>query len=540
MHARRHCCETLVIGAGLAGIATALELLERGASVLLVDAAPREQFGGQANDAFGGMLLCDTPEQRRNGIRDSPQLMLDDWVRAACFASEDRWGRRWAQAYAEHNRADIYDWLRQHGIRFFAAVQWPERGNHGDGNSLPRYHVAWGCGLGIVQTLARRLLNHPRRAQLQLLFDHRVLGLEQRNGAVVGCNGRSADGAFQVRAEHVVLCSGGINGDLGKVRQHWDPLYGPCPDNLLNGTDPRADGALHQQVQRVGGQVVRLGQMWNYAAGIAHPQPQYPQHGLSLIPPRSALWLEASGCRAGPAPMVSGFDTHDLCKRMGHLPGQYGWQLLNWRIAIKEMAISGAALNPLFRDRKLLRLLWQTCTGNRQLVRWMIEHCPDVLAANDLPTLAAQMSGLADDGRLNPSLLAEAVQHYDAQVRRGPALHNDEQLWRIQQLRQWRSDRLRTCRFQAILEAKAGPLIAIRTRLISRKSMGGMLTDLQSRVLDAQGQPVAGLYAAGEAAGFGGGGISGIRSLEGTFLSNCIFNGRRAAWAISGNAPKPV
>ena len=533
MSSKQYHCDTLVIGAGLAGIATALELLDLGRSVLLVDGAPRSQCGGQANDAFGGLLLCDTPEQRRNGVHDSPQLLLDDWLRSAAFAEEDLWGQRWAAAYAERNRADIYDWLRARGISFFPAVQWVERGNHGDGNSLPRYHVAWGCGRGIVQPLVRQLFEHSAAERLRSLFEHRVERLLQHNGTIVGCQGRGPDGDFSVAAEQVVLCSGGINGNLELVRRHWDPLYGPCPDNLLNGTDPRADGALHGEVQRLGGQVVRLGQMWNYAAGIAHPQPRFPAHGISLIPARSALWLDASGRRIGPQPLVTGFDTHDLCKRIGHLPGQYGWQLLNWRIAIKELAVSGTDANPLFRDRKLLRLLWQTLTGNQALVRELIDTCADVLAADSLEALAAQMAELAGDGRLDLAAMRTDIQRYDAMLARGPALHNDEQLRRLQQLRQWRSDRLRTCRFQAILDPKAGPLIAIRTRLISRKSMGGMLTDLQSRVLDAQGQPIRGLYAAGEAAGFGGGGISGIRSLEGTFLSNCIFNGRRAARAIA-------
>ncbi len=533
MQPTHHRCETLVIGAGLAGISTALELLERGRQVLLLDAAPRSQCGGQANDAFGGMLLCGTPEQRRNKVHDSPELLLEDWLRVAAFDADDHWGRRWAEHYAERNKADIYDWLRQRGVSFFPAVQWVERGNFGDGNALPRYHVAWGCGRGVAQTLARRMFEH---AGLSCLFEHRVLGLETRNGAVVGCHGRSGAGEFRIDAEHVVVCSGGINGDLAKVRQRWDPLYGPYPENILNGTDPRADGELHGQVQAAGGQVVKLGRMWNYAAGIAHPEPQYPQHGLSLIPSRSALWLDASGRRIGPQPLVGGFDTHDQCKRIGHLPGQYGWQLLNWRIAIKELAISGTDSNPHFRDRKLLPLLWQLATGNRDLVRWMIERCPDVLAADTLPELAEKMAALTADGRLDPDLLAATLERYDAGIRRGPALYNDEQLRRLQQLRQWRGDRARTCAPRPILAAGSGPLIAIRTRLISRKSMGGMLTDLHSRVLDAHGEPLPGLYAAGEAAGFGGGGISGIRSLEGTFLSNCILNGRRAAQTIAGDA----
>ena len=533
MQPTHHRCETLVIGAGLAGISTALELLERGCQVLLLDAAPRSQCGGQANDAFGGMLLCGTPEQRRNKVEDSPELLLEDWLRVAAFDADDHWGRRWAAHYAQRNKADIYDWLRQRGVSFFPAVQWVERGNFGDGNALPRYHVAWGCGRGVAQTLARRMFEHTG---LSCLFGHRVLGLETRNGAVVGCHGRSDAGEFRIDAEHVVLCSGGINGDLAKVRQHWDPLYGPYPENILNGTDPRADGGLHGQVQAAGGQVVKLGRMWNYAAGIAHPEPQYPQHGLSLIPSRSALWLDARGQRIGPQPLVGGFDTHDQCKRIGHLPGQYGWQLLNWRIAIKELAISGTDSNPHFRDRRLLPLLWQLATGNRQLVRWMIERCPDVLAAETLPHLAAKMAALAGDGRLDQDLLAATLARYDAGIRRGPALYNDEQVRRLQQLRQWRGDRVRTCAPRPIHDAGSGPLIAIRTRLISRKSMGGMLTDLHSRVLDGHGEPVPGLYAAGEAAGFGGGGISGIRSLEGTFLSSCILNGRRAAQTIAGDA----
>lgn len=533
MGTARYRCENLVVGGGLAGIVTALELLGLGRSVLLLDAGPREKLGGQASDAFGGMLLCGTEEQRRNGVSDSPELMLEDWQRAACFDRDDHWAMRWAEAYAERNRADIYDWLRHRGLSFFPAVQWAERGNHGDGNSLPRYHVLWGCGRALADTLAQQLLAHSQE-RLACHFEHKVLGLQQRNGAVVGCHGTSPVGDFQVDAEHVVICGGGINGDLGRVRQHWDSLYGPCPDDLLAGTPPHANGELHEQVVAAGGQVVKLGQMWNYAAGIAHPEPQYPNHGLSLIPPRSALWLDASGKRAGPVPMVSGFDTHDLCKRLCHLPGQYGWQLMNWKIAIKEMAISGADSNPLFRDRKMLRLIWQTLTGNRELVSWMIEHCPDVLTATDLPGLTRKMANLAGDDRLDPASLQADVERYDQHIRRKASLYNDEQLQRIRQLRQWRSDRLRTCRFQPILEPSAGPLIAIRTRLISRKSMGGMLTDLQSRVLDGSGQPIAGLYAAGEAAGFGGGGISGIRSLEGTFLSNCIFNGRRAAWSIVG------
>lgn len=536
MPAAIHRTQVLVIGAGLAGIATALELLDLGQRVLLVDGGPRGRIGGQANDAFGGMLLAGTPEQRRGRIADSPELLLSDWLRVAGFGPGDIRARQWAEAYAYRCRPDIYDWLRARGVGFVPMVQWPERGNHGDGNSLPRYHIAWGCGLGIAQELAARLLAHPRRDRLQCLFEHRVTALSWRDGAVAGCEGRAPTGDFRIKAEQVVACGGGIGGNLDLVRRHWDPVYGPCPDDLLAGAHPSADGSLHEAVRAGGGQVVNLGWMWNYAAGIAHPDPEYPRHGLSLIPPRSALWLDRHGRRVGPMPLVGGFDTHDLCRRMGHLPGQYGWLLMNRRIALRELAVSGSAFNPLFRDRRPVRLLWQALTGDRRLLHWLASRCPDVLQANDLDSLAAGMEALAGDARIDRDGMRRDVAAYDGMIRRGTAFHNDEQLRLLRHVRQWRGDRLRTCRFQPIDDRRAGPLLAIRVRLIARKSMGGMLTDLSSRVLGADGAPVPGLYAAGEAAGFGGGGIAGRRSLEGTFLSACILTGRRAAQAIAGRA----
>ena len=525
----------VVIGAGLAGITTALELLDHGLPVILLDGSPDGRLGGQANEAFGGMLLINTPEQARNRISDSPELLLADWRRAAEFSSHDYWPQVWAELYAEHCRPMIYDWLRSVGIRFFPSVQWVERGLYGDGNSVPRYHIAWGCGRGIAQTLAQRLLGHPNRDRLTVLTGHRVAALNHSAGAVTGCHGNHSEGPFSVTASHTVVCSGGINGNLDKVRQHWDTCYGRPPANLLAGSSPDADGALHSQVVAAGGQVVNLNQMWNYAAGIRHPQPHFPHPGLSLRPPRSALWLDATGRRIGPQPLVTGFDTHDLCKRIGKLPEQYSWQVMNHKIAVRELAISGTDTNPDFRDHKLLRVVWNTLRGgDPALVNWLIAECPDVVTATTPQELAHRMDAVSDGPRLCAEDMIRDLQAWDANLARGKRLHNDDQIRRLAQLRQWFPDRLRTCNFQPILDPAAGPLIAIREQLISRKSMGGMLTDLQSRVLNNANEPVPGLYAAGEAAGFGGGGISGIRSLEGTFLSNCILNGRRAAQSIAG------
>ena len=524
--------DTLVIGAGLAGICTALELLNSGRSVLLLDACEQQRFGGQAKDAFGGMLLNNTPEQRRNGISDSSELFWQDWQQAAQFQPNSLWAQRWAHAYCEHNRSEIYDWLHGYGISFFPVVQWPERGNYADGNSVPRYHIAWGCGQGIVHRLLEQLLEHANDKRLRCLFSHKVRALDYRDGRVVGCHGTQLDGAFSVQADNTVICAGGINGNLEKVREYWDPVYGAPPDNLLSGAHPSADGSLHDCVQSIGGQVSNLHYMWNYAAGIAHPQPQFPQHGLSLIPPRSALWLDCYGRRIGPKPMVTGFDTHDLCKITGHLPQQYTWQIMNKRIADKELAISGSDSNPHFRDKKLLKVIWQALRGNSQQTQWLLDHCPDVVSGNTLDELVIQMQRIAPEAALDMTGMRADIARYDAMLSGPRSLHNDDQIRRIQQLRQWRGDRARTCKLQPIIDRKQMPLIAVRLRLISRKSMGGMLTDLDSRVLDAQGVPISGLYAAGEAAGFGGAGVSGVRSLEGTFLSNCIFNGRRAARSI--------
>ncbi|MBQ0833043.1 FAD-binding dehydrogenase [Marinobacter sp.] len=535
--------EVVVIGAGLAGIATALELLDLNVPVVLLDGAPDGKPGGQANEAFGGMLLNGTAEQARNKIKDSPELLLADWHNAACFSDDDHWPKRWAELYAQQNRPMIYDWLKQRGIRFFPSVQWVERGLYGNGNSVPRYHIAWGCGRGVVQTLLHQLESHQNRKILTFLCSHRVNTLTLSDGKITGCQGvisnehGSGDidsNAFSVSATHTVVCTGGINGNLEKVREHWDPCYGPAPTNLLSGSSPDSDGAMHDEVTKVGGQVVNLNQMWNYAAGVRHPEPAFPNHGLSLIPPRSALWMDRHGRRIGPMPLITGFDTHDLCKQVGNLPGQISWQVMNYKIAVRELAVSGTDTNPDFRDGKLLRVVWNTLRGgDPALMDWLIVQCPDVVSASTPEELATKMNQAAGNHDVHTEDMIRDIRAYDNNIARGKKLQNDDQIRRLRQLRNWLPDRFRTCNLQPILDPGAGPLIAVREQLISRKSMGGMQTDTHSRVLDLAGEAIPGLYAAGEATGFGGGGISGIRSLEGTFLSSCILNGRRAAQSIA-------
>jgi len=323
------------------------------------------------------------------------------------------------------------------------------------------------------------------------------------------------------------------------VRQHWPSEWGgseAAPALLLNGSHPYSDGAMHDSVGRVGGQVTHLDQMWNYAAGVRHPNPQFEGHGLSLIPAKTALWMDPRGERIGPVPFITAFDTRELVAQISRSRWPYTWQILNRRIAERELAASGAEHNPLIRDRRWLAFALQMLRGNRALVDELLQRCPDVVQAPTLPELAARMNALAGNDWVQPDTLARHIHPYDAQMRRGKRFHNDDQLRRIAQLRQWTGDRLRTCNFQPIDDPDAGPLIAIRCQILTRKSTGGIQTDLHSRVLGDNGAPVSGLYATGEAAGFGGGGSNGRGSLEGTFLSSCILTARAAARHIGGGA----
>jgi predicted oxidoreductase len=523
--------DTVIAGGGLAGIVAALESLSAGRRVLLLERGPRDALGGLAMHAFGGMCLVDTPLQRRAGIRDSPELAWSDWQRAAEFDDADTWPRAWARHYVERSVPDVHDWLRTFGLRFIPAVQWVERGLFRPGNSVPRYHVLWGTSRHMMRTLLEALLQHPGRSNLTIAPSHEVQRIERRADGAWTCHGTQlgVERAFEASAGQLIIASGGIGGDLDRVRAHWPRDLGPAPAQLLNGSHPNADGRLHDAVDAQGGRVTHLDAMWNYAAGVAHPSPQFEGHGLSLVPPRSALWVDPTGRRIGPVPLVAGFDTRDLVTRISRAGWPHTWQVMNRRIARRELAASGAEHNPLIRDRRALAFAWQMLRGRSPLADELLRTCPDFVQSDTLSGLARWMDSLNGDVRVDEALLAAQVEEYDAQIARGERFHDDDQLRRIAQLRRWAGDRLRTCRFQRILDPAAGPLIAIRCRLLVRKSMGGIQTDLASRVLDAGGRPIEGLYAVGEASGFGGGGLNGRGSLEGTFLSGCILTARAAA-----------
>ena len=415
------------------------------------------------------------------------------------------------------------------------AVNWVERGLHGDGNSVPRYHIVWGTSRELTRRMVAALRTAAQGGRLTLLHRHRVTALEHSAGQVSGAVAvNEATGAeVHLAAPVVVLAMGGLNGSHAEARAHW-PAHRPRPASMLNGAHPFADGKMHHWVaDTMKGQVTHAGEMWNYAAGFPHPFPHFEGHGLSTIPCKSALWLDHRGERIGPEPLVTGFDTHWLCQRVAEQEKPWTWHLLNWRIAIKEFAISGAEHNQRIRDMQFPLFLKETLLGNHRLVQQMAAESRHFLVDDTLAGLAAKMNALTASHDVQPEVLQATADRFDANFANGSKLHNDDQIRRILHARQWGPDKLRTCEPAPLQKAGAGPFIAIQMQLITRKSLGGLQTDLQSRVLDGAGQPIGGLYCVGEAAGFGGGGASGKRSLEGTFLPGCILTARAAARHIT-------
>ena len=524
----------LIIGGGLAGLVTALELVRGGQSVTVVDRDSPKRLGGLALWAFGGMALVGTPLQARMKIPDSPQRALADWLRFGELDRSDRWSLAWAERYVERSRADVHDWLVAEGLKFMPAVNWVERGRFGDGNTLPRYHLLWGTARELVRRVLAGLESADSNARLEIIHRHRVIALEHAAGQISAAVAVNEDSGEETtfKASRVVLAMGGINGSHAQCRANW-PADLPQPAEMLNGAHPFADGQLHKFTEEhLNGQVVNPGAMWNYAAGFRHPYPEFDGHGLSTIPCKSALWLDHSGRRIGPEPLVTGFDTNWLCRRVAEQDKPWTWHLLNWRIASKEFAISGAEHNPHIRDIRLLPFLKETLLGNHRLVRQMQRESDDVLVADTLEQLAGKMNALTRSHDIDPAVLEATVDAFDANFAKDGSLHNDAQIRMIEHARRWAPDKLRTCKPAPLKKKGAGPFIALRMQLITRKSLGGLRTDLSSRVLDGSDQAISGLYCVGEAAGFGGGNCNGKRSLEGTFLPGCILTARAAARSI--------
>jgi len=526
--------DAIIIGGGIAGLTTALELAKADKQVLLLDAQGEANIGGLARSAFGGMALIGTPEQKRSGITDNAEIALKDWHSFANYSNDDVLPKQWAKLYVEQSYQDVYQYVKKLGVKFLPAVNWVERGLYSGGNSVPRYHVIWGTSLELVNKVLSAIKPFKNK-NIHFCFHCKISKLLIEQEKVIGCQDSNKKQYF---ANSTIVAAGGFTGNLAKVKANWPKHFSPAPTNLLNGTHPSCDGAMHDEISNIGGNVTHLDKMWNYAAGIPHPKATYKQQGLSLIPCKSALWLDSKGHRIGPESMVTGYDTHELCRHMSKQKQGYAWQILNWKIASKEFAVSGAEHNPMIRDKKFFTMLKETLLGNHRLVKQMQDESDHFIVADSIVELTNKMNTLTSPHAIQAQSLQQTLDDYDAILARPSSQWNDDQIRRIEHARKWGPDKLRTCKPHPIQDKKHGPFIAIKVSIISRKSLGGIQTNLNSQVVDNSAQSIKGLYAVGEAAGFGGGGASGEKSLEGTFLSGCILTAQQAAKHINNKQSK--
>jgi len=536
--------DAVIVGGGIAGITAAIELMNEGQKVLLIDRDVEEELGGLAKWSFGGMFFVDSPLQRRAGMKDSVDLALRDWLSVADFGPNDVLPRQWAKQYVSTCTDHVYRWLtKEHGTRFFPVVHWVERGLHGPGNSYPRFHMVWGTGKGLTDDLIRSMRNHGKAAtNLQQKYRHKAEELVVEGGRVVAVRGvdELSGEPFLAKGDNIIVATGGLGGNIERVRETWYKPWGDPPEVILNGSHPYALGDMHDAVEHINGNVTNLDWAWHYAAGVRHPRPKWKDHGLSLVPPKSALWLDHTGKRFGPNPLITAYDTRWTVEEICKQPKKYSWQVLNMKIMIKEFAISGAESNEAIRDKDLFKFLKDILLGNTKLVNDMLTNCPDFVTATTLEELVRKMNDLQGTDDVKLENVSDSILPYDAMIDRGPSFHDDEQLRRIAHARQYRGDKVRTCKFQKILDPQALPLVAIRESILSRKTLGGIQTDLGGRVMgkpmNGNSEPIPGLYAIGEAAGFGGGGSHGKGALEGTFLGGCVLTARIAAKSIVGKS----
>lgn len=537
---KTYTAHTAVIGGGIAGIASAIELLDANKKVILFDRDLEQNFGGLAKESFGGMFFINSPQQRFSGIKDTIAQAKKDWFSFAEFDENEVWGKKWANAYLESTQT-IYEWVRSKKVGFFPVVHWVERGLFSPGNSVPRFHMVWGTGDGLIKALLNHLQSHPNNKNLTPYFRHKVTGFEFENSKIVALNGiDEADGEpFRCRAENFIIATGGINGNMQKVKDNWHSDWSDPPEVILNGSHHFSDGLIHDKVTQIGGCVTNLDLMWNYAAGIPHPYPKRENHGLSLVPPKSALWVNYKGERMGPVPLVTSFDTRYLVTKICEQEKQYSWQILNKKIAYKELGVSGSEFNEGIRNKKLFSFLYSVIKGNKHLIQALEKDSPNYITAHSVGELADKMNRLTGTKDVDEAALQRSIDEYDMNFERGKNIWNDEQIRRIMHAREYKGDRKRTLKPQPLNQKKAYPLIAIREFILSRKSLGGIQTNLHSQVLksgtNGKGPQVFdNLYAVGEASGFGGGGSHGKRALEGTFLTSCIFTALKAVRHING------
>jgi len=544
--------DAIIVGAGLAGLTAAMEITNAGKKVLLLDQETEQNIGGQAFWSFGGLFLINSPQQRKMGIKDSYELALQDWKGTAGFdRKEDYWPRKWAEAYLKFAAYEKYAYVSKLGIKFMFMVGWAERGDGsatGHGNSVPRFHVSWGTGTGVVKPFVDKAYKAKENGLLRMKFRHRVTDLIIENGKVKGLRGdilenddkergaetnRNVTAQFEYHASHIIIASGGIGANHELVRKNWPERLGKAPENMVCGVPAYVDGKMIGIAENSGAHIINPDRMWHYTEGIQNWNPIWPKHGIRILPGPSSLWFDAKGNRL-PAPFLPGFDTLGTLKHIQDTGFSYSWFILTQKIIKKEFALSGSEQNPDITNKDyvlfLSRIFGKKAPGPVEAFK---EHGKDFIVSDDLKDLVERMNELSGARHLSYDKIKEQIEARDREL--DNKYSKDTQVNYIRNTRNYLGDKLgRVAAPHKILDPKNGPLIAVRLHILTRKTLGGIKTNLNGQVLKDDDTVIEGLYAAGEAAGFGGGGMHGYRALEGTFLGGCIFSGMKAGKYIAG------
>ncbi|MEY2369980.1 FAD-binding dehydrogenase [Lysinibacillus capsici] len=538
--------DVAIVGAGLAGLVAACELIDAKKKVLLVDQEPENSIGGQAYWSFGGIFLVNSPEQRRLGIKDSKELAWQDWQGTAGFdrlEDEDSWAYKWARAYVDFAAGEKYEWLKSKGIKFFPVVGWAERGGSlagGHGNSVPRFHIVWGTGPGIVKPFVDKVKQAMKEGFIDFKPRHRVDEFVQQEGKITGISGtvlaetfinrgekssRLGIGEFSYEAKAVIVASGGIGANFDLVRKNWPARLGTPPKNMVCGVPAYVDGRMLEITEHAGGRIVNRDRMWHYTEGLKNWDPIWPNHGIRILPGPSSLWFDAEGNRFH-APNFPGFDTLSTLEAIQKTGYDYSWFILTEKIIEKEFALSGSEQNPDLTNKSIGDVLKRILPGPPAPIQAFKNHGEDFVIAHDLKELVDGMNKLAGNELLDFMKIKEQILARDREM--DNKFTKDLQVNAIHGARNYIGDKwVRVAKPHKILDTKNWPLIAVRLNILTRKTLGGLQTNLNGAVLGMDGQPIPGLYAAGEVSGFGGGGVHGYRALEGTFVGGCLFSGRQ-------------
>ncbi|WP_430336344.1 FAD-binding dehydrogenase [Rhodococcus sp. ACT016] len=548
--------DAIIVGHGLSGLVAACELAAEGKKVLIVDQESEKNLGGQAFWSLGGLFFIDSPEQRLMGIRDSFDNARRDWMTTAGFDrapeqsdGEDYWAQRWAEKYLEFAAGEKRDWLARMGVAWVPVVGWAERGTgrqQDPGNSVPRFHMTLGTGPGVVEPFERRIREFQGAGLVTFQFRHQVDELLTVGGNVTGVRGsvlapsdtprgqvssREVVGDFEFRAPLVIVASGGIGGNQDLVRKYWPSRLGTAPGFMVTGVPAHVDGRMLGITEQAGGRVVNRDRMWHYTEGLRNHTPIWPGHGIRVLAAPSSMWFDATGRRfASPGiPSVDTLGTLELIQQSGF---DYSWFVLNREIISKEFVLSGSEQNPELTSKNLPEYLLNRIRGVPAPVQAFIDKGPDFVTARTLSELTDKMNRLAGTDLLDAADINHQVTQRGTESRNPHS--TDPGIQQIRRSQAYLGDNLfRTAPLKSITDPESGPLIAIKMNILTRKSLGGLQTDLSGRVIGSNGQPVPGLFAVGEASGFGGGGYHGYRALEGTFLGGCLFTGRQTGRAVA-------